>query len=111
MALFWILRRARRHRRGLFTASGILFPVPIQSGLGRGGAGRLFLAPSCSPEHHPGVPLLFLSVAAYPIIEFSRAVLVSGAILPTARVHALDAGVILLSGLVVFRALAPRSAE
>jgi lipopolysaccharide transport system permease protein len=47
------------------------------------------------------------------IIEFSRAVLVSGAV-PTAKAHlllALDAGVILIAGILVFRRLSPRAAE
>ena len=48
-----------------------------------------------------------------PIIQFSRAVLVNGTA-PTATAHAylaLDAAIILLTGIVVFNALAPRAAE
>jgi lipopolysaccharide transport system permease protein len=48
-----------------------------------------------------------------PIIQFSRAVLVNGTV-PTATAHAylaLDAAIILLTGLFVFNALAPRAAE
>jgi lipopolysaccharide transport system permease protein len=48
-----------------------------------------------------------------PIIEFSRAVLVQGT-MPTRTAHvylALDAAIILLTGIVIFRRLAPRAAE
>ena len=48
-----------------------------------------------------------------PVIQFSRAVLVNGTI-PTATAHAylaLDAAIILLTGMLVFNALAPRAAE
>jgi len=48
-----------------------------------------------------------------PIIEFSRAILVHGTI-PTRTAHgylALDAAVILLIGIAIFRSLAPRAAE
>ena len=48
-----------------------------------------------------------------PIIEFSRAVLVHGT-MPTRTAHAylaLDAAIILLTGIVIFRGLAPRAAE
>ena len=48
-----------------------------------------------------------------PVIQFSRAVLVNGTA-PTATAHAylaLDAAIILLTGIFVFNALAPRAAE
>jgi lipopolysaccharide transport system permease protein len=48
-----------------------------------------------------------------PVIEFSRAVLVRGTV-PTATGHlylAIDAAVILLTGLAIFRRFAPRAAE
>jgi lipopolysaccharide transport system permease protein len=48
-----------------------------------------------------------------PVIEFSRAVLVSGA-LPTATAHAclaLDAAACLAIGIAVFRRFGPRAAE
>ncbi len=48
-----------------------------------------------------------------PIIEFSRAALVTG-ILPTRTAHAyllVDAAICLLSGIVIFRRLSPRAAE
>jgi lipopolysaccharide transport system permease protein len=48
-----------------------------------------------------------------PIIQFSRDVLVAGTV-PTVTAHAylaLNAGSILLAGIVIFRALAPRAAE
>jgi homopolymeric O-antigen transport system permease protein len=48
-----------------------------------------------------------------PVIQFSRAVLVNAAV-PTATAHvylALDAAIILVTGIVVFKVLAPRAAE
>jgi homopolymeric O-antigen transport system permease protein len=48
-----------------------------------------------------------------PIIEFSRAVLVSG-VMPTARAHlllALAAALCLAAGVIMFRQLSPRAAE
>ena len=48
-----------------------------------------------------------------PIIEFSRAVLVHGT-MPTRTAHlylAVDAAVILVAGIFIFRGLAPRAAE